>query len=133
MVSRPSAASKPLMRGSESHIWSAAARLFRRRPRDEWCDLLEGSEACVSPVLDLDEAPEHPQNRAREAFVEVGGISQPAPAPRFDRTPADTPNTPPEPGADTMEALRDWGLEADEIEQLLARGVVVSNHSSADE
>jgi alpha-methylacyl-CoA racemase len=59
------------------------------RPRDEWCELFAGSDACVAPVLDMDEAPKHPHNRARGTFIEVGGVTQPAPAPRFSRsTPA---------------------------------------------
>ena len=61
--------------------------LFRSRTRDEWCALLEGTDACVAPVLDLDEAPKHPHNVARGTFVEVDGVMQPAPAPRFSRTP----------------------------------------------
>ena len=67
------------------------ADIFRTRTRDEWCALLEGSDACFAPVLDLDEAPAHPHNRARQTFVSVDGIVQPAPAPRFSRTPARTP------------------------------------------
>jgi alpha-methylacyl-CoA racemase len=63
------------------------ARLFRQRTRDEWCLLLERSDACFAPVLDMHEAPDHPQNRARGNFVELDGVLQPAPAPRFSRTP----------------------------------------------
>lgn len=67
------------------------AAIFKRRTRDEWCALLEGSDACVAPVLDWDEAPAHPHNRARGTFIDVDGAVQPAPAPRFSRTPADPP------------------------------------------
>ncbi|WP_372656452.1 CaiB/BaiF CoA transferase family protein [Hydrogenophaga sp.] len=69
------------------------AEIFRSRPRDAWCALLEGSDACFAPVLDWDEAPQHPHNQARKTFVELDGVVQPAPAPRFDRTPAATPRS----------------------------------------
>jgi alpha-methylacyl-CoA racemase len=62
------------------------AALFATRSRDVWCELLEGTDACVAPVLDWDEAPKHPHNVARETFVEIDGVVQPSPAPRFSRT-----------------------------------------------
>lgn len=68
------------------------AEVFRTRTRDEWCALLEGTDACFAPVLDWDEAPEHPHNQARQTFTSLQGVLQPAPAPRFDRTPADAPH-----------------------------------------
>jgi alpha-methylacyl-CoA racemase len=74
------------------------ADLFRTRTRDEWCVLLEGSDACFAPVLDWDEAPAHPHNVARGTFIDVAGVMQPAPAPRFSRTP------PTLPGASRLEA-----------------------------
>lgn len=67
------------------------ADLFRTRTRDEWCVLLEGSDACFAPVLDWDEAPAHPHNVARGTFIDVAGVVQPAPAPRFSRTPPSVP------------------------------------------
>jgi alpha-methylacyl-CoA racemase len=67
---------------------AAFAALFARRTRDEWCALLEGTDACFAPVLSYDEAPAHPHNRARRAFLDIAGVTQPAPAPRFSRTPA---------------------------------------------
>ncbi|RQO61084.1 carnitine dehydratase [Variovorax sp. KBW07] len=83
------------------------AEIFRTRTRDEWCALLEGTDACFAPVLNWDEAPEHAHNRARNTFFTQDGITQPAPAPRFSRTPSARP-TPPTAG--TLEqALRDWG------------------------
>jgi alpha-methylacyl-CoA racemase len=66
--------------------------IFATRTRDEWCVLLEGTDACFAPVLDWDEAPQHPHNRARATFTELDGVTQPAPAPRFARTPADPPH-----------------------------------------
>ena len=68
------------------------AEVIRTRTRDEWCALLEGTDACFAPVLDWDEAPEHPHNQARKTFTSLQGVLQPAPAPRFDRTPADAPH-----------------------------------------
>jgi alpha-methylacyl-CoA racemase len=81
------------------------AGIFRTRTRDEWCTLLEGSDVCFAPVLSLAEAPRHPHNVARGAFVEVGGMVQPAPAPRYSATPNDPPLPPPAAGADN-ELLR---------------------------
>jgi alpha-methylacyl-CoA racemase len=99
--------------------WPAAkeklAAIFKSRTRDEWCRLLEGSDACFAPVLSLDEAPAHPHNTARGTFVTIDGITQPAPAPRFSRTPSATP-TPPE--APASEALREWGFGQSEIAAL---------------
>jgi alpha-methylacyl-CoA racemase len=94
------------------------AEVFARRGRDEWVALFNGTDACVSPVLSLDEAPAHPHAAARSAFVEVGGSVQPAPAPRFSATPAAIPTAPPERGADTEDVLRDWGFSAEEIAAL---------------
>lgn len=79
---------------------------------DEWCELLEGSDACFAPVLSLADAPEHPHMQAREAFVTVDGVLQPAPAPRFSRTPAAVQRPPANPGEHTADILRDWGVTA---------------------
>jgi alpha-methylacyl-CoA racemase len=93
------------------------ALVFATRTRAEWCALLEGSDACFSPVLDWDEAPQHPHNRARQAHVEVDGVLQPAPAPRFSRTPAAWPLAASQPPATSL--LRDWGLPAEAVQALL--------------
>jgi alpha-methylacyl-CoA racemase len=93
--------------------------LFKTRTRDEWCALLEGTDACFAPVLTTDEAPEHPHNKVRRTYVEIDGIVQPAPAPRFSRSSPDLP-IPPQPpcGLDEAEAiLADW-LEPAEIARL---------------
>ncbi|HEY0484977.1 MAG TPA: CaiB/BaiF CoA-transferase family protein [Mycobacteriales bacterium] len=100
------------------------AGVFRGRGRDEWCAVFDGTDACVAPVLSLDEVAGHPHSAARDAYVTVGGIVQPAPAPRFSRTPAPMPTPPPAPGADTRKALVEWGIDADEVERLLGRGAV---------
>ncbi|WP_020655648.1 CaiB/BaiF CoA transferase family protein [Massilia niastensis] len=98
------------------------AGLFASRTRDEWCRLLEGSDACFAPVLDMAEAPLHPHNAARATFVEVDGVTQPAPAPRFSRTPAATPR--PAAADDGAAILADWGFEADAIGTLQAQEVI---------
>ena len=85
--------------------------LFKLRTRDDWCALLEGTDACFAPVLDIHEAPRHPHNVARGTFTEVAGQMQPAPAPRFSRTPGAIQGPPPTPGEGGAQALRDWGVE----------------------
>ena len=85
--------------------------LFRTRSRDEWCELLEGSDACFAPVLDLNEAVQHPHNRARKTHIELGGMIQPAPAPRFSRTAPEAGFAPREPGSDFDAVMSDWGIE----------------------
>jgi alpha-methylacyl-CoA racemase len=100
-----------------------AAR-FKTRTREEWCRLLEGSDACFAPVLTLEEAPNHPHNLARGTFVEVDGIVQPGPAPRFSRTPAGKPTPPEAPGARGNASLAHWGFSAGEIESLTRSGVL---------
>jgi alpha-methylacyl-CoA racemase len=100
------------------------AERIATRTRDEWAALAEGTDACLSPVLDLTEAPEHPHNVARGTFVEVDGVRQPAPGPKFDRTPAAPPTAPSETGADTDDVLAELGLTAEDIAKLRATGVV---------
>jgi alpha-methylacyl-CoA racemase len=93
---------------------SRLEELFRTRTRQEWCDLLEGSDACFAPVLDFEEAPGHPHHQARGTYMELDGMTQPAPAPRFSRTPAEVRFPPRPPGGDLDDVLRDWGVEAEE-------------------
>ncbi len=99
-----------------------AAR-FRERTRDEWAAVFEGTDACVAPVLTLDEAVEHEHHRARGTFVDVAGVVQPGPAPRFSRTPGRVQRPPAIPGEHTDEVLVDWGFEPDEVERLRRAGV----------
>jgi alpha-methylacyl-CoA racemase len=100
---------------------------FARRTRDEWSAEFEGTDTCVAPVLSPREAPHHPQNRARQNFVEVAGIMQPAPAPRYSRTPTEPPGVPPKPGEHTCEALVDWGIAPDRVADLVASGVIATS------
>jgi alpha-methylacyl-CoA racemase len=89
----------------------ALASVFKRKTRDEWAALLEGTDACVAPVLALDEAPAHPHMHAREVYCELGGVVQPAPAPRFSRTPGAVRNAAPSPDDGGRETLTRWGVE----------------------
>jgi alpha-methylacyl-CoA racemase len=98
--------------------------IFKTRTRDEWCAILEGTDTCFAPVLTLEEAPRHRHNVARSTFVEVDGVVQPAPAPRFSRTPGAISRPPAAAGEHTTEALTAWGLTADEVRTLRAAGVV---------
>jgi alpha-methylacyl-CoA racemase len=100
------------------------AAIFRTRTREAWCELLEGSDACFAPVLSMSEAPRHPHNAARRTFVTDDGIAQPAPAPRFDRTPTRLPARAPRVGQHTSELLRTAGYGDAEIAGLLATGVL---------
>ena len=106
--------------------WPAAkqqlADAFRSRTFAEWRALLDGTDTCFAPVLTLAEAPQHPHLRSRGTFIEVDGVTQPAPAPRFDRTPAAVPGLPTAAGAHTREVLQDWGCEEHVIVTLLASG-----------
>jgi len=91
---------------------------FKARTRDEWSEVFDDLDACVSPVLAPHEVASSRHARARNSFIEIDGVEQPAPAPRFSRTPAGVPTAPRNPGADTDRALRDWGLSLDEITAL---------------
>ena len=92
--------------------------MFAEKTRDEWCEIMEGTDICFAPVLSFEEAPSHPHNQARNSFVEVDGIMQPGPAPRFSRTPASVKSPPPEYGAGTGEGLAEWGFSDAEIAAL---------------
>jgi len=94
------------------------AEIFKTRTRAQWTELLEGTDACFAPILDLEEATQHPQLVARNRYVTAYGVTQPAPAPVFSRTSPDTPYAPPEPGAHTQAVLRDWGVGSSVIEKL---------------
>lgn len=100
------------------------ATLFRTKTRDEWCGIMEATDACFAPVLSLSEAPDHAHNRARQTFVEVGGMVQPAPAPRYSETETGMPTPAPALGAHTDELLSEAGYEAERIAELREAGVV---------
>ncbi len=99
--------------------------LFLSKTRAEWCDIMEGSDVCFAPVLSMAEAPDHPHMAKRGTFVEVEGVVQPAPAPRFSRTPGKVHGPVPEPGQHSREVLADWGFDAAAIDRLVDAGSVV--------
>lgn len=95
------------------------AAIFATKTREEWSDLLEGTDICFAPVLTMDEAAQHPHNVHRKTFVDVAGITQPAPSPRFDRTPGEIQRPPSHPGQHTDEILGEWlGTSSSEISHL---------------
>lgn len=96
---------------------------FLSRTRDEWCAVFEGSDACVAPVLGFSEAPAHPQHRARGSFVEVAGVVQPGPAPRFSATPSHISGPAPQRGERGLDALRDWGFDDTAVTRLRENGL----------
>ena len=97
---------------------------FLTKTRDEWCELFAGADACFAPVLTLTEAVRHPHAQARNSYVNVDGISQPAPAPRFSRTPSEIQSPPAVPGQHTEEILLDWGFARERINKLLVENII---------
>lgn len=100
------------------------AEVMKSKPRDEWVALMEGTDVCFAPVLSIAEAYEHPHNVERGTFVEVDGVRQPAPAPRFSRTPGAISSPPPHAGEHTEEVLSAWGFAADDLAALRASGAI---------
>jgi len=100
------------------------ARVFKTRSQAQWCEIMEGSDVCFAPVLNFLDAPEHPANKARDVYVEVDGVTQPAPAPRFSRTPGKVRHGAHEVGADTEETLTAMGFASQEIAALREAGSI---------
>ncbi len=98
--------------------------VFKSKTRDEWCEIMEGTDVCFAPVLSVFEAPEHPHNQARGTFIELDGVVQPAPSPRFSRTPPEVSHAAPAPGRDSAAVLADCGFTAEEIDGLREGGVI---------
>jgi alpha-methylacyl-CoA racemase len=94
------------------------AAIFKTKTRDEWCEIMEGTDVCFAPVLSMEEAMKHPHNVERKTFVEIAGVKQPAPAPRFSRTHPEIQGPPPKPGEHTESILSDWGFSSGEIKSL---------------
>jgi alpha-methylacyl-CoA racemase len=100
------------------------AEVFRQKSQREWCDLMEGSDVCFAPVLSFTEAPLHPANRARETYIEVDGVTQPAPAPRFSRTPSAVAHGAHGLGEDTDSVLAAMGFGESDIASLRESGAI---------
>ena len=98
--------------------------VFRTKTRDEWCAIMEGTDVCFAPVLSMEEAPKHPHNKARGTFVEIAGVIQPGPAPRFSRTQAEIQGPPAQPGQHTDAVLSECGFTAEEIANLRTARIV---------
>jgi len=117
----------PLMPQYERSRWPEMKRLFEKtfksKTRDEWCKVFEGSDACFAPVLSWSEARRDPHNVFRKSSIEVKGVEQPAPAPRFSRTPGSVRRPPPERGEQGAQALADWGFTRKDVESLKSRGL----------
>jgi alpha-methylacyl-CoA racemase len=98
--------------------------VFATKTQAEWCQTMEGTDVCFAPVLTMSEAAAHPHNVERKTFIEIDGVTQPAPAPRFSRSTTQVSTPPAHPGQHTREILTDWGIPQDRIEQLIASGAV---------
>jgi alpha-methylacyl-CoA racemase len=103
------------------------AEVILTKSRTQWCEIMEGTDVCFAPVLTMSEAAKHPHNVARKTFIEVDGVAQPAPAPRFSRTSAALPTAPAHAGQHSRAVLADWGFSADRITALITGGAVVDS------
>ena len=111
-------------RGKWPEMKEKLAEVIRTKSQAEWCDIMEGTDVCFAPVLNFMDAPSHPANVARDVYIEVDGVTQPAPAPRFSRTPSSVRHGTHELGEDTEETLSAMGFEAQEIAQLKEAGSI---------
>ncbi|MEP5567874.1 MAG: CaiB/BaiF CoA-transferase family protein [Halioglobus sp.] len=100
------------------------AEVFKQKTQSQWCEIMEGSDVCFAPVLNFMDAPKHPANVARDSYIEVDGVTQPAPAPRFSRTPSSVRNGGSDAGADTAAILAEMGFSEDEVGELKTSGAI---------
>lgn len=114
----------PLNRENWAKYKPLIAEKIKSKTRAQWCEIMEGTDVCFAPVLNMNEAPEYAHNKARESFIALGGVTQTAPAPRFDRTPSAVQNIAVAPGTNSQEILGELGLTDDEINTLLENGAV---------
>ena len=98
--------------------------LFKTQPRDHWCQMMEATDVCFAPILSMAEAPEHPHNKARDAFREIGGMMQPMPAPRYSGTPTAVPTAAPKAGNDTEAVLKALGYDEGRLAALKSAGAI---------
>jgi alpha-methylacyl-CoA racemase len=115
---------KQMDKASWPHLKQRLGDVFATKTRAEWCAIMEATDVCFAPVLTMSEAAEHPHNVERGTFIEVGGMRQPAPAPRFSRTVPSVVRPPAHAGQHSREVLADWGVAAERIDSLLASGAV---------
>ncbi|MFA5631740.1 MAG: CaiB/BaiF CoA-transferase family protein [Porticoccaceae bacterium] len=100
------------------------AEKFRTKTQREWCALMEGTDVCFAPVFDMSEAPAHHHNKSRNTFIDIEGVTQPAPTPRYSATPGAVRSPPPEIGQHTGSALKDWGIDEAEVAALESAGAI---------
>ncbi len=128
LIEKTGLAAEDLPAQMDSSQWSKLkerlAAIFKSKSRDEWCEIMEGSDVCFAPVLSMGEAPEHPHNLHRKTFLDDGGVVQAAPAPRFSRTAPEVARPAPHLGQDSAEVLADHGFSAEEIHDLEQSGAV---------
>ena len=98
--------------------------VFKTKTRDEWSEIMEGTDVCFAPILNLEEAPDHPHNKSRKTYVDFEGVTQPAPAPRFSRTQGSIQSSAALIGANTNEILNSWGFSDDKVDNLKKEGVI---------
>ena len=115
---------KQMDRAKWAEMKSKIGDAIKGKTRSEWEELMEGTDVCFAPVLSMDEAYEHPHNKQRNTFIEIAGVMQPAPAPRFSRTPASVSSPPPHAGQHTEEVLAGLGLTKDEILMLREQNII---------
>ncbi len=113
-------------KGRWGELKAKLTEVFLTKTQAQWCEIMEGSDVCFAPVLNLIDAADHPHNQARESYQTVGGMLQPSPAPRFSRTPAGAIQAPRVPGEDSSSVLADFGLSTAEIAELIAQGVITA-------
>jgi alpha-methylacyl-CoA racemase len=118
--------SKQMDKSAWPQLKARLTEVFASKSRDEWCELMEGTDVCFAPVLKMSEAARHPHNVERGTFVDIAGTVQPAPAPRFSRTTAEVAMPPAHPGQHSAEILHDWGFDAARIDALIASGAVAA-------
>ncbi len=116
---------KQMDKSSWPHLKARLAEVFRTRTRDEWCSIMEATDVCFAPVLTMSEAARHRHNVERNMIIEIAGVKQPAPAPRFSRTIPEVTSPPAHPGQHTREVLESWGFSSGDVDRLVASGAVV--------
>jgi alpha-methylacyl-CoA racemase len=128
LIQRLGLEGEDLPRQNDRSQWDAMKErfrgIFKQKTRDEWCELLEGTDVCFAPVLTMSEARRHPHNVERKVFVEAYGVEQPAPAPRFSRSRGEIQGLPPRPGEHSDEVLLDYGIGPEEIQKLRDLGAI---------
>ncbi len=117
----------PVVRADWPRLRDRLEGIFRTRTREEWTLHFQSTDSCFAPVLALGEVSAHPHHQARQSFVSVDGVSQPAPAPRFSRTKEHIVRRPPRSGEHSRDVLRDWGFSDDEVLRLCASGAVTQS------